>query len=215
MGASLSNELLTLAQIPFTMLTATGVDKSVWPKQATIQNNATYDFIVIGGGTAGSVVATRLAESGTDSVMVLEEGGDPPFLAMIAYYFDEIPNSPVDRNYTSTRDPYAARGNNNYTKELETEPAGLDLPECAGKKKGSDEFWECYVLEHTHSPYHSVGTCPMGKVVDSKLRVIGMQKLRVVDASVMPKIPRSSPNAAVIMVAEKASDIIKNDNRNV
>ncbi|KAJ8707934.1 hypothetical protein PYW08_010300 [Mythimna loreyi] len=585
MGASLSNQLLTAAQIPFTMLTTLGLDKTLWPKQAIIENNTMHDYIIVGGGTAGCVVARRLAESGRDSVMLLEEGGDPPFLAMIAYFFDELPNSPIDRNYTSTRDPYAARGQNNYTKltsgitlggsaslnhfihlrgsrldyndwakitgddswnyenvlpyfkksenvceddkilkknckyhgtngpigltrqpekklagvlkafaevgnptvldlnankdvgytepqytlakslrqtpgyvylktvkdkpnfhvskhtkvtriifegnvavaveamykgkmyvfrarkeiiisagvfntpqllmlsgigprnhlesfnikvlkdlpvgenlidhvsvtlihklkeypvafpdifaeipylvkyplptlagsvafdksqdypdyhvlnwflrhdlpyltlicerifgmrndicerwqkqvtkrvamysilsnvqpksrgtvrlrsknpyadpviktgfytnrddlrtmvkiikdflavdgteyfrKLDSEVAGLDLPECAGEKKGTDKFWECYIKEHTHSRYHSVGTCPMGKVVDSKLRVLGVKKLRVVDASVMPEIPCAPPNAAVIMVAEKASDIIKKDNRNV
>ncbi|MBV9191850.1 MAG: choline dehydrogenase, partial [Betaproteobacteria bacterium] len=52
-------------------------------------------------------------------------------------------------------------------------------------------------------------TCSMGKVVDASLRVKGIDRLRVVDASVMPAVPSGNINAAVIAVAEKAADLIK------
>jgi choline dehydrogenase len=49
----------------------------------------------------------------------------------------------------------------------------------------------------------------MGAVVDASCRVLGVDALRVVDASVMPEIPRGNTNAPTIMVAEKAADMIR------
>lgn len=73
------------------------------------------------------------------------------------------------------------------------------------------KFWKCYALCMMSSGYHYVGTCPMGAVVDSRLQVYGIKKLRIVDASVMPKIPGSNTYAATVMIAEKAADMIKAD----
>jgi len=76
----------------------------------------------------------------------------------------------------------------------------------------SDEALRAHIARTTFSIYHPVGTCRMGTdaqaVVDPELRVNGLDGLRVVDASVMPAVPRGNTNAPVIAVAERAADVI-------
>ena len=69
-----------------------------------------------------------------------------------------------------------------------------------------------YIRANAGVTQHPVGTCSMGvgpdAVVDPRLRVYGIEGLRVVDASIMPTVPGGNTNAASIMVGEKASDLI-------
>jgi choline dehydrogenase len=73
-----------------------------------------------------------------------------------------------------------------------------------------------YVREHAQSAYHPVGSCRMGSddaaVVDCELRVRGLDGLRVVDASVMPRIIRGHTHAPTVMIAERAADLIRKSN---
>jgi choline dehydrogenase-like flavoprotein len=77
----------------------------------------------------------------------------------------------------------------------------------------SDEQIADFVRQHADTIYHPVGSCRMGPgamdVVDTSLQVHGLQGLRVVDASIMPRIVAGNTNAPTIMIAEKASDLIK------
>lgn len=83
----------------------------------------------------------------------------------------------------------------------------------AGGRGSTDEQLAGHIREWAQTLFHPVGTCAMGTgetaVVDPQLRVHGIENLRVVDASVMPAIPRGNTNAPTIMIAEKAADLIR------
>ena len=76
----------------------------------------------------------------------------------------------------------------------------------------SDDEWIGYLRRTTSLGYHPVGTCRMGTdrsaVVSPELQVYGVENLRVVDASIMPRLIGANTNAATIMIAEKASDLL-------
>jgi choline dehydrogenase len=78
---------------------------------------------------------------------------------------------------------------------------------------GARDDVRAFMRRHAQTLYHPVGTCAMGPsddaVVDLDLRVRGVQGLRVVDASVMPTVPRGNTNAPTIAIAERAADLIK------
>jgi choline dehydrogenase len=81
----------------------------------------------------------------------------------------------------------------------------------------TDQEFEAAIREHGLSNLHPVGTCHMGvdahAVLDPRLRVNGVGRLRVVDASVMPSVPAGNTNAPTIMIAEKAAAMIREDAR--
>ncbi len=82
-----------------------------------------------------------------------------------------------------------------------------------GRDVRTDAEIDAFVRARADSAYHPCGTCKMGSdpmaVVDGSLRVHGLDGLRVVDASVMPDVVSGNLNAPVIMIAEKASDIVR------
>ena len=87
--------------------------------------------------------------------------------------------------------------------------------EFPGPRVRTDEDWLAFCREAGDTVFHPTSTCRMGTdaraVVDLQLRVNGVERLRVVDASVMPAVPSGNINAAVIAVAEKAADLIISD----
>ena len=86
---------------------------------------------------------------------------------------------------------------------------------CPGPMCTTDDEWLDYARQYGSTAYHLIGTARMGpatdrtSVVDDQLRVHGLQGLRVVDASVMPSMPSANTYSSTMMIAEKASDMIR------
>jgi choline dehydrogenase len=84
--------------------------------------------------------------------------------------------------------------------------------EFPGPRVQNDDDWLVFCREAGDTVFHPTSTCRMGTdaraVVDPQLRVYGLERLRIVDASVIPAVPSGNINAAVIAVAEKAADLI-------
>jgi choline dehydrogenase len=90
--------------------------------------------------------------------------------------------------------------------------AGEDAP---GARLSDDERLRAWVRGNVTTIFHPTGGCAMGgpdgAVCDPELRVRGVDGLRVVDASVMPAVPRGNTNAPTIAIAERAADLIRGD----
>ena len=123
----------------------------------------------------------------------------------------------IDPNYLSDPDDMErmVRGFK-LMRKLLAQPAlagleGKELASCAAAQ--SDSQIEQFIRANADTIYHPSGSCRMGNgpldVVDAQLRVHGIQALRVVDASIMPRLVSGNTNAPTIMIAEKAADMIK------
>jgi len=100
---------------------------------------------------------------------------------------------------------------NIYSTSPQAEITGAEIS--PGAQAQSDEALDEHIRETAGTTQHPLGTCRMGAgpmaVVDPQLRVIGMEGLRVIDASVMPDETGGNINAPTIMIAERAADLIK------
>lgn len=152
-----------------------------------------FDYIIAGGGSAGSVLAARLSEDPTVTVCLIEAGGAGRDIIIRA------PALMAGARLTETmlQSPELApwRGTRLYPHD------------------GSDDGLRAAIRAHADTIYHPVGTCRMGQdplaVTAPDLTVHGLENLRVVDASVMPRLIGGNTNAPTIMIAERAADLIR------
>lgn len=93
----------------------------------------------------------------------------------------------------------------------------IPFDDCDKLEYQSYDYWKCYMSHMASTVYHPVGTAKFGvdsdksAVLDSSFRVRGIKGLRVIDGSSLPTQVRGNPNAAIIMVAEKATDIVRKE----
>lgn len=129
-------------------------------------------------------------------------------------------NPTIDPNYFATEtDHVAMRAGARLAMRLVETPIGRSIVECETpppgfpplKSDSSDEEIDMRIRAHAGSWHHSAGTASMGKVVDTKLRVIGAENLRVVDASVVPTPLSGHYQAPMYALAEHAADLIAID----
>ncbi|KAF2892885.1 hypothetical protein ILUMI_13290 [Ignelater luminosus] len=93
------------------------------------------------------------------------------------------------------------------------------FPACKNYTHLSSDYWRCVIKETSYPAIHAVSTCRMGPmhdknaVVDHELKIYGIHRLRVVDASVMPFSLAAHPTSVTYMIAEKAADLIRKQYR--
>jgi choline dehydrogenase-like flavoprotein len=123
----------------------------------------------------------------------------------------------IDPNYLAKEyDRRISIGGFRLAREIMAQPAlrpFLEAERLPGPDAQSDADLLAYARQHGKTDYHPVGTCKMGvddmAVVDPDLKLRGIERLRVCDSSIMPRLISSNTNAPTLMIGEKAADLIK------
>ncbi|XP_047116277.1 glucose dehydrogenase [FAD, quinone]-like [Schistocerca piceifrons] len=159
------------------------------------------------------VIPTLLAPTSRGRVRLA--GADPRLRPLVhaAYYQD-----PRDLDNHVAGVAFAHRmGGTRALRDAGFTVRDLPLAACADRRPATEDYWRCALPQLTTTLYHPAGTAKMGPaadpdaVVDPRLRVHGVQGLRVADASVMPLVVRCNTNVPSIMIGEKCAHMVAED----
>lgn len=164
-----------------------------------------YTYMMDGMGLFSEIVNLQTESRGEVTLRSLDPM-DPPVINI-----NYLSNEADLNNLVKYIKDYIPVGNTTHFKNIGAELIDPMSGNCDEFEKGSDDYWKCYASCMFTGLSNFSGTCAMGSVVDGRLKVKGVQRLRVADASIMPVITRGNTNAPVIMIAEKAADFIKED----
>ncbi len=156
------------------------------------------------------IVQLELPRSAGEIVLESADPSTPPAIAM-NYYADPVDLKVMVAAMRRSLDIVA------HWPGTDKPGAWIAPPDLARKhghvagQPPSNALLENTALHFSHTTYHVSCTCRIGSVVDPRLRVYGVKNLRVADASVMPEITSGNINATVIMIGEKAAEIVAAD----
>ncbi|XP_028030800.1 glucose dehydrogenase [FAD, quinone]-like [Bombyx mandarina] len=147
----------------------------------------------------------------TGKVVLKSKNPEEPPLIYTGYYSQDEDLE----NHAKYIEDFVTVLDTEHMKKTHAQPLNLNIKQCKHHKFNTRKYWKCFALNVATTLWHPVATCAMGPegvgVIDYKLRVHGVKKLRVIDASSMPKIVGGNTNAPTIMIADKGADIIKAD----
>jgi len=153
-------------------------------------------------GYGFSLGATFIQPQSTGELRLKSAHSQDSLLIDPRYFSAEQDREDAILGYQLTQKILAQAAFANYRKKLYLPERELETP---------DEILDM-MRSYSETLYHPVGTCKMGddamSVVNSQLQVHGLQRLRVVDASIMPRIVRGNTNAPTMMIAEKGAELI-------
>lgn len=199
------------------------------PQSARPEIEAGFTPVAVVGAGAGDTSTETLSGSGTHDVtrmQILDRATvtvyvsllHPRVRGLVELHSADPQDRPIIRHemFSEERDLWdLVAGCRQVRAVFETSPLREHVVSEAlpGPGVKSDPEWEDYLRsENSHGAMHPVGTCRMGgdaeAVLDPRLRVRGVEGLRVADASVMPEITSGNTNAPAIMIGEKAADLI-------
>lgn len=162
-------------------------------------------------GTGREVVLTVLnmaRPKSTGSVMARSSNPEDPPKIYTGFYSNDTDLE----NTAKYIQQFIKVTRSSYFQSVGGETVHFDLPRCNNLDRDTTEYWKCYILNMMDSTFLYSSTCPMGTVLDSRLRVKGVKRLRVGDSSAAPNQITGNIITTSMVIAEKLADMMKEDN---